>query len=313
MVDGLLTGIDEPQVLNASITLPYTLTTGLAAGTFLKELGEHRLLGSRCEKCDRIMSPPQDYCPRCGTASNGFVLMPNTGTITALTTTNEGTLAFIQLDGADTNFVHRLATDTTGAEVGSRVRAVWSETPSNSMLDIDCFEIDNEPASESALPTFEPEGAIAELPYAMSLHYQHSYGPHYGRLFDELATNRRILGSLCPSCSNVLVPPREFCDLCFVRTSSYVDVADTGILQAFSIIHLEFVGQTRKPPYVYAEVVLDGAATRLIHTMSGFDVAEAKSILKVGMPVKAIWKDRADCVGTLDDIEYFEPILTSGS
>jgi uncharacterized OB-fold protein len=313
MVDGLLTGIDEAQVLNASITLPYTLTTGLAAGTYLKELSNHRLVGSRCEECDRTMSPPQDYCPLCGTASVGFVLMPNTGTITALTTTNDRTLAFIQLDGADTTFLHRLSADASRAEVGSRVSAVWSKTSSNSMLDIDCFEIDDESATDSTTSTFEPEEALAELPYSMSLHYQHSYGPHYGRLFDELATNRRILGSLCPSCSNVLVPPREYCDLCFVRTSSYVDVADTGILQAFSIIHLEFVGQTRKPPYVYAEVVLDGAATRLIHTMSGFDVTEAKNILKVGMPVKAVWKDRVDCVGTLDDIEYFEPIFTQDS
>jgi uncharacterized OB-fold protein len=310
MADRLLTGIDDAQVLKASITLPYTLTTGPAAGTYLKELSNHRLVGSLCEKCDRVMSPPQDYCPRCGTASNGFVLMPNTGTVTALTATDEGTLAFIQLDGADTNFLHRLSTDATGAAIGSRVRAVWSETLSNSMLDIDCFEIDDESAIGSVPTAFEPEEALTELPYSMSLHYEHSYGPHYGRLFDELATNRRILGSLCPSCSNVLVPPREYCDLCFVRTASHVDVADTGILQAFSIIHLEFVGQTRKPPYVYAEIVLDGAATRLIHTMSGFDVAEAKNILRVGMPVKAVWKDRADCVGTLDDIEYFEPILT---
>ena len=25
------------------------------------------------------------------------------------------------------------------------------------------------------------------------------------------------------------------------------------------------------------------------------------------MPVKAVWKAPEDCVGTLDDIEYFEP------
>jgi uncharacterized OB-fold protein len=189
---------------------------------------------------------------------------------------------------------------------------VWAETLTKSVLDIDCFRLDSD-APADTLPT-DPGAvkAVAELPYSMTLNYKHSYGPHYGRLFDELASRRRILGSRCPSCLNVLVPPREFCDLCFVRTASHVDVKDTGVLQAFSIIHLEFVGQTRKPPYVYAEIVLDGSATRLIHTMGGFDVAESKELLTVGMAVRAVWKDPADCVGTLNDIEYFEPVAAQG-
>jgi uncharacterized OB-fold protein len=311
MADGLLTNIDENQVLNASITLPYTLTTGSAAGSFLEELANHRILGNRCNQCARVMAPPQDYCPRCGTQAEGFVSMPETGTVTAMTTTDRGTLALVQLDGADTNFLHRLADECPRAEVGSRVRAVWAETLSTSVLDIDCFRLDSDAPTDTVPTDAGVVEVVAELPYSMTLNYKHSYGPHYGRLFDELASSRRILGSRCPSCLNVLVPPREFCDLCFVRTASHVDVADTGILQAFSIIHLEFVGQTRKPPYVYAEIVLDGSATRLIHTMGGFDVADAKESLNVGMPVRAVWKDPADCVGTLNDIEYFEPVETS--
>ena len=89
--------------------------------------------------------------------------------------------------------------------------------------------------------------------------------------------------------------------------------SDTGRLQAFSVIHLEFVGQTRKPPYVYAEIVLDGSATRLIHTVAGIDVAKAAEQLTIGMPVRAVWKDVADCRGTLDDIDYFEPIVGGGT
>ena len=307
MADGLLTGIDTAQVLEATITLPYTLTTGPAAGSFLNELGHQRILGSRCDQCDRVMAPAQDYCNRCGTPTQGFLVMPETGTVTALTRTAHGVLALIQLDGADTNFLHRLDDSAPPAEVGSRVRAVWAKTPLLSVLDLDHFRVDDDALGGGLPSAAEGVEAVVELSYSMTLNYQHSYGPHYGRLFDELATRRRILGSRCPNCLNVLVPPREFCDLCFVRTASHVDVADTGVLQAFSIIHLEFVGQTRQPPYVYAEIVLDGSATRLIHTMAGFDVADAKELLSVGMSVKAVWKAPEDCVGTLDDIEYFEP------
>lgn len=307
MTDGLLTGIDDAQVLETRLSLPYTLTTGGAAGTFLAELGKKRILGSRCDACDRTMAPPQDYCPLCGTPSETFVQMPETGAVTAVTRTAKGRLAFIRLDGADTDLLHRLAEDDADVAVGARVRAVWAQTPEQSVLDLDCFALDTGEDVGQTSSAGEVE-AVVELPYKLDLDYQHSYGPHYGRLFDELATHRRVLGSKCPSCLDVLVPPREICDVCFVRTAQHVDVADTGILQAFSVIHMEFVGQTRKPPYVYAEIVLDGSATRLIHTVAGFDVAKATELLSVGMPVRAVWKPPADCRGTLNDIDYFEPV-----
>ncbi len=307
MTDGLLTGIDDPQVLAATISLPYTLTTGRAAGSFLAELGNKHILGSRCDECDRVMAPPQDYCTRCGAPSETFVRMPETGVVTAVTRTAKGVLVLIRLDGADTDFLHRVTQDDPGVRVGARVRAVWADTASQSVLDLDGFVLDDSGGEGTTSEAGEVD-PIIELPYALELAYRHSYGPHYGRLFDELATQRRILGSLCPQCQNVLVPPRDFCDLCFVRTAQHVDVADTGRLQAFSVIHLEFVGQTRQPPYVYAEIILDGSATRLIHTVGGIDVATAAERLTIGMPVKAVWKDVADCRGTLDDIDHFEPV-----
>jgi hypothetical protein len=308
VIDGLLTSIDEAQVLEATISLPYTLTTGPAAGSFLAELGKKRILGSCCEECDRVMAPAQDFCSRCGTPTSGFVQMPETGAVTAVTRTDKGIFALICLDGSDTTFLHRLADQDSLVSVGSRVRAVWAEVVTQSVTDLAYFEIDESGADVGSPSEAAEVEAVIELAYTLDLNYRHSYGPHYGRMFDELAARRRILGSLCPSCRNVLVPPREFCDACFVRTSSHVDVADTGILQAFSVIYLEFVGQTRKPPYVYAEIVLDGSATRLIHTMSGFDIETAKERLSVGMPVRAVWKDAAYCVGTLADIDYFEPV-----
>jgi uncharacterized OB-fold protein len=312
MTDGLLTSIDEAQVLETTLSLPYTLTTGRAAGSFLAELGNKRILGSRCDQCARIMTPAQDYCSRCGSPSAGFLQMPETGTVTAVTRTDKGALAFIRLDGSDSDFLHRLADGGPAVAVGARVRAVWAETASQSMLDLDCFSL-AEIGADNGSPSDAGEVAVVvELPYSLDLAYRHSYGPHYGRLFDELASRRRILGSLCPSCRSVLVPPREFCDVCFVRTGQHVDVPDTGVLQAFSVIYMEFVGQTRKPPYVYAEIVLDGSATRLIHTVAGFDVATAAERLQVGMAVRAVWKDPAECRGTLNDIDYFEPVAESG-
>lgn len=307
MTDSLLTSIDDAPVLEARLTLPYTLTTGRAAGAFMAELARQRILGSRCDGCDRVVVPPQDSCSRCGSASATFVEMPPTGTVTSITRTVRGAIALIRLDGADADLLHRVDEAGGAVGVGARVRATWSDAPAQSILDLAGFTAAEDAPVGTVADVLDEVDSIAEQPYSLELDYRHSYGPHYGRLFDELASRRRILGSTCPSCHNVLVPPREFCDVCFVRTGQHVDVADTGILQAFSVIHMEFVGQTRKPPYVYAEVVLDGSATRLIHTVGGFDVSTADERLSIGMPVRAVWKDAADSRGTLADIDYFEP------
>lgn len=307
----LLSGIDDAAVLEASLELPYTLTTGRAAGAFMAQLADRVILGSRCSSCGRVSVPPREHCPKCTEETTAYVQLPETGRVTAVTRTARGGVALIRIDGADCDLAHRVSDDPLPA-VGSRVKVRWASASSTTMDAIDRFE-----------PTDAPEGSVGpdvsvgerydEHAYSLSLHYRHAYGPFYGRLFDELASRRRILGSKCPGCSNVLVPPREICDVCFTRTAQLVDVPDTGRLQAFSVIHMEFVGQTRKPPYVYAEIVLDGTATRLIHTVGGFDVSTAKETLRVGMPVRAVWKGDAEPQGTLDDIDYFEPIPESES
>ncbi|HEY4409800.1 MAG TPA: Zn-ribbon domain-containing OB-fold protein, partial [Acidimicrobiia bacterium] len=193
--------------------------------------------------------------------------------------------------------------------IGQRVAARWADEATGNVLDLAGFVVaEGGSGSETAVVPLETDTEpLAERPYQLELHYDHAYGPYYGRMFDELAFDRRILGTSCPQCKSVLVPPRELCDVCYVRTERWVDVSDTGVLKAFSIIHLKFVGQTREPPYVYAEITLDGAATRLVHTIGGIDVDKAADTLRPGMKVRAVWKDDKP-TGTLEDILHFEPL-----
>jgi uncharacterized OB-fold protein len=293
------------------IALPYKLTTGHAASAFLAELANKRLAGTRCPSCARVIVPAQDFCAPCGESLEQLVEVAPTGTITGFTETDAGLLALIRLDGADTDMVHRVQdVALEDLVIGQRVIARWAEEPQGSILDITGFapHESSEPDSHAAATLESAAEPVLELPYEIELHYQHSYGAYYGRLFDELATSRRIVGVRCPKCECVLLPPREYCDTCFVRTGEWVDLPDTGTIKAFSIIHLEFVGQVREPPYVYAEIVLDGAATRLIHTIGGIDVEEAMMKLYPGMPVRAVWRDGTPA-GSLEDILYFEPVF----
>jgi uncharacterized OB-fold protein len=308
---GLATAPNEHPSFAAAIELPYKLTTGRAMGTFLAELAQRRIVGSRCPQCAITVVPAHDFCGRCGSPMTDFLELPAGGTLSGFTETHAGLLGLVRLDGTDTDFVHRLLDVTFGElRVGQRVSARWAAEPTGTVLDLEGFEPARENGEGGGAPralqsTAEP---IPEVPYRLHLDYQHAYGPYYGRLFDELATSRRIQGTRCPSCRAVLVPPREYCEVCFVRTGEWVDVADTGVLKAFSVIHLQFVGQVREPPYIYAEIVLDGSHTRLIHTIGGIPPEDAPTRLRSGMPVRAVWREDAPPTATLEDILHFEAL-----
>jgi uncharacterized OB-fold protein len=305
MTETVMSGNEAIGALDATIAMHYTLTTGPAAGRFLAELAGRRLVGSRCPDCARIVVPAQDFCGRChGASAADLVEVPAAGVVTAITSTPAQTLCLVRLDGTGADFLHRIVGEAP--VIGARVEGVWSDgEPTGTILDLAGFRA-GDPAAELVRPLMPAAEPLPERPDAIELQYRHAYGPYYGRLFDELGSHRRILGSRCPQCAAVLLPPREWCDVCHVRTAAWADVADTGVLKAFSVIHLEFVGQLRKPPYVYAEIVLDGASTKLIHTLGGVDPDEAPRTLRPGMRVRAVWKDREDAKGTLEDIAHFE-------
>ncbi|HVX33930.1 MAG TPA: OB-fold domain-containing protein [Solirubrobacterales bacterium] len=308
--NGLGSTPGENPTFDGRIELPYTLTTGKAAATFLAELANKQLVGSRCSSCGEVAVPAQDFCAACGESLSELVVVAPTGELTGFTETAAGVLGTIRLDGADADLVHKLLdVELDDLAIGTRVEARWAAEPEGNVMDIEGF------APSDAAPAGPPRDfsgsavePVLEQAYELRLEYDHAFGPYYGTLFDGIATSRRIQGVRCPSCDCVLVPPREYCDTCFCRTAEWVDVKDTGTIKAFSIIYLEFVGQTREPPYVYAEIVLDGTATRLIHSVGGIDVEEAKERLRTGMKVKAVWKDD-EPTGSLEDIEYFEPIF----
>lgn len=187
-----------------------------------------------------------------------------------------------------------------------RVSAKFAAEPETSILAIEGFVPDAAAAEGKVKPLGDNAAALEVVPYKLRLQYEHSYGPYYGRLFDEIKANRVIMGVRTSEGDAALLPPREVDDITHKRTGTWKACKDTGTIRGCSIINLEFLGQTRPPPYVYAEIVLDGASTRLIHMIDIDDVEEAKKRIKPGTRVRAVWgKERT---GSLSDIERFEVI-----
>lgn len=302
------TGREALGSMSAQIAMPYTLTAGPAMGTFLAELGRQRILGTRCPACETVRVPAQDFCGDCGAETPELVLAPSSGVLEAWTVTDQGVVALVRLDGTAVPFLHQVVVDDPATlTTGMQVEASWAPEPTGSVLDLVGFV----PSTGSDVGTVKDAGPtsdpILQQNYRMELDYEHAYGHYYGTLFDGIKTARRIRGVRCPSCRNVLVPPRPVCEACYVRTVDWVDVPDTGVVQACSVVHVEFVGQLFPPPYVYAEIVLDGSATRLIHTVGGITAEEARAgAIQPGSRVKAVWSDRR--TGGLTDIEYFTPV-----
>jgi len=137
--------------------------------------------------------------------------------------------------------------------------------------------------------------------------YRHTAGRAATRFFRELKENKRIVGVRCPSCRRVLVPPRGFCERCFVPIDEFVEVEDKGTLNTFTIVYAHFTSLP-PPPYCVGIIKLDGADTGLIHYVGGVDLQDmeaAKKAISVGMRLQAIWRDERE--GKITDIEYFRP------
>ena len=293
--------------LHSELAMPYTLTPGHAAGVFLAEIGNRRIVASRFAS-GLVIAPAQDFSPIDGQSDPELVEAPSTGRLTGFTRVGGDIIGLIRLDGCDNDFAHRIvASDLAELATDQRVSAVWAEGVDKSILAIEGFRVDPDAPVGQISPLGSHADPVEVVPYKLNLHYEHSYGPYYGRLFDEIRANGVIMGVRTSEGDTALLPPREVDDISHKRTGTWKACADTGTIRACSIINLEFVGQTRPPPYVYAEIVLDGASTKMIHMIDIDDVETAKTRIKPGTRVRAVWTT-GERKGSLADIERFEVI-----
>ena len=139
-------------IVEGKLALPYSYFAGRTGSKFLIALrDERRILGLRCPSCEKVFVPPRKTCEKCFQhIGDNWVELGNMGTVTNFTIVHYDAghlpqpaplpLAMIRLDGADTPLLHRLK--LKGAEkpaVGMRVRAVFAEKTTNTILDIDHF------------------------------------------------------------------------------------------------------------------------------------------------------------------------------
>ena len=151
-------------------------------------------------------------------------------------------------------------------------------------------------------------GKVLSVHDKPNLKYAWDNGVAIGRYLAELK-NGRIIGKRCNSCKRVLVPPRRFCELCWRPTDDWEFVQDTGTILTCVVSHVNWDASRVKKGQRYhtpAVIELDGAGKdqailHLIDEIEPYDI-------KIGMRVKAVWKEPEERIGAITDIKYFKVI-----
>ncbi len=163
-----------------------------------------------------------------------------------------------------------------------------------------------EPKNVKGTPLTREEFKKAlKVEYKPFAKYAYDAGYAVGRFLDGLKEGK-ILGVKCRKCGRILVPPRSFCELCFVPIQEWVELKDTGTVNTFALSYVAMDVTRLKEPEIPAVIEIDGASPGIgiLHKLGEVDPKE----VKVGMKVKAVWKPEEEREGAITDILYFKPI-----
>ncbi len=135
----------------------------------------------------------------------------------------------------------------------------------------------------------------------VEVEYHWSAGIAGSRFFTELRDNGKIMGTKCPECKRVLVPPRIFCEECFVDTDEWVEVSSQGEILTFAESYFGLQGQRLEEPWYIGIIKLDGADGGLFHR-----IVKGDSEIAIGGRVEAVLADERK--GHIMDIVNFKTV-----
>ena len=285
------------------IEFDYTRSLGPVLSQFMAALAERRILGARGAD-GRVHAPPFEYDPVTAEPPADLLPVGPEGTVLSWSWMPEPLAdqplavpfawALIRLDGADTALLHAVDAGSAAAmRTGLRVRPRWAAARTGSIRDIACFE-PSDGAADDDTDTGSAEVNPGMTITPVRLHYMHTASPGETFYLRGLA-ERRLLGQRCDVCGQVYVPPRGTCPADGVPTREEVELSESGTVTTFCIVNVGYPGQKVTPPYVAAQILLDGADIAFGHLVLGCDASE----VRMGMRVKAVWAD--------EGVSHFEP------
>lgn len=145
------------------------------------------------------------------------------------------------------------------------------------------------------------DGDVLRAPHVLEYTYHRSVGPVIGAFLTGLRDGR-ILGATTPR-GTVVVPPTEYDPVTGEDVGELVEVGPSGVVTTWSWAQTPRPDQPLRRPFAWALVRLDGADTAMLHVVD----APGADAMRSGMRVTARFRPSADRVGSMGDIECFEP------
>ncbi len=139
-------------VYEGQIYIPNTYSAGGVGSRFLIEIRDNkRIMGMRCPTCNRVYVPARSTCKDCFGQLSEWVEVSDKGTLLTYAVAHQRSsvqpleppliYGIVQLDGADTGFLHLLGeVEPEQLVIGMRVHAVFKDDREASILDIKYFK-----------------------------------------------------------------------------------------------------------------------------------------------------------------------------
>lgn len=117
--------------------LKYAWDTGIGYGRYFAELKKGKIVGTKCNKCRRLLLPARVFCEWCFRTVDEWVYLKDTGSINTFSIAYTGTMAerlkepqipaLIEIDGSGGVAIMHLIgeVDPWKVKIGMRVKAVW--------------------------------------------------------------------------------------------------------------------------------------------------------------------------------------------
>jgi uncharacterized OB-fold protein len=125
------------------------------------------------------------------------------------------------------------------------------------------------------------------------------------RFFQTLKQKGVLTATHCDECNVTYLPPRVYCENCFADLSNaWRDVAGSGRVHTFTVVHVDREGRRLAHPEVIAFVRIDGTDGGLVTRL----VNVAPSDVRVDMPVEMVLRPPRRRRALLSDIVGFTPM-----
>lgn len=121
------------------------------------------------------------------------------------------------------------------------------------------------------------------------------------KIMADAMKEKKLRGIRCPECGTVYMPGPTFCRKCYIDIDDIVGVKDTGVVKSFAVEMSDVRGNPLDRVRISAMIQMDGADTWVVGALEDIDWKD----VKVGMKIKAIWKENPE--GNFGDIDRFVP------